>query len=56
MEMHASYLAIQQFHTCLFILPMTKGQLISKRPFGVIVWTKIPTKNLTNSALESKKW
>ena len=24
------------------------GQLISKCPFGVIVWTKIPTKNLTN--------
>ena len=23
----------------------TKGQLISKCPFGVIVWTKIPTKN-----------
>ena len=22
-----------------------KGQLISKCPFGVIVWTKIPTKN-----------
>jgi hypothetical protein len=33
-----------------------KGQLISKRPFGVIVWTKIQTKNLTNSALESEKW
>ena len=25
-----------------------KGQLISKCPFGVIVWTKLPTKNLTN--------
>ena len=25
-----------------------KGQLISKCPFGFIVWTKIPTKNLTN--------
>ena len=25
-----------------------KGQLISKCPFGVIVWTKIATKNLTN--------
>ena len=24
--------------------PPTKGQLISKRPFAVIVWTKIPTK------------
>ena len=23
---------------------MTKGQLISKCPFGFIVWTKIPTK------------
>ena len=29
----------------------TKGQLISKCPFGVIFWTKIPPKNLTNSAL-----
>ena len=27
---------------------LAKGQLISKCPFGVIVWTKIPTKNLTN--------
>ena len=26
----------------------TKGQLISKYPFGVIVFTKIPTKNLAN--------
>ena len=25
-----------------------KGQLISKCPLGVIVWTKIPTKKLTN--------
>ena len=24
----------------------TKGQLISKCPLGVIVWTKIPTKKL----------
>ena len=29
-----------------------KDQLISKCPFGVIFWTKIPPKNLTNSALE----
>ena len=27
---------------------VVKGQLISKCPFGVIIWTKIPTKNLTN--------
>ena len=33
----------------------TKGQLISKCPFGVIVWTKIPTIFLRNSALASKK-
>ena len=26
----------------------TKGQLISKCPFGVIVWTNIQTKKLTN--------
>ena len=26
----------------------SKGQLISKCPFGVIDWTKIPTKHLTN--------
>ena len=25
--------------------PFPKGQLISKCPFGVIVWTKIPIKN-----------
>ena len=31
-----------------------KGQLISNCPFGVIGWTKIPMKKLTNSALESK--
>ena len=29
-----------------------KGQLISKCPLAFIVWTKIPPKNLTNSALE----
>ena len=33
-----------------------KGQLILKCPFGVILWTKIPTKNLKNSALEFEKW
>jgi hypothetical protein len=27
---------------------LAKGQLISKCPIGVIVWTKIPTKDLTN--------
>ena len=31
----------------------TKGLLISKCPFGVIIWTKLPTKI---SALKSKKW
>ena len=31
----------------------TKGQIISKCPFGFIFSTKIPTENLTNSAL---KW
>ena len=29
-----------------------KGQLISKCLYEIIVWTKIPTKFLTNSALE----
>ena len=33
-----------------FLIPV-KGQLISKCPFGVIVWTKIPTKSLTNLCL-----
>ena len=33
-----------------------KGQLISKCLFGVIISTKIPTKNLTISALEFEKW
>ena len=33
-------------HTCCGseICHSTKGQLISKCPFGIIVWTKIPTK------------
>ena len=35
---------------------VSKGQLISKYPFGVIVWTKKPTKYLTISALEFEKW
>ena len=30
---------------CTFDLGIVKGQLISKCPFGVIVWTKIPTKS-----------
>ena len=34
---------------------LPKGQLISKGLFGVIVWTKNPTKNLWISALASKK-
>ena len=33
-----------------------KGQLISKHPFSVIVWTKVPTIFLRISALASKKW
>jgi hypothetical protein len=39
-----------------YALRISKGQLISKCPFGVIVWTKIPTKNMINSALEFEKW
>ena len=31
----------------------TKGQLISRCPYGVIVWTKIPTKKFTK---KSEKW
>ena len=39
------------------LTPVTKGQLISKCPFVVIVWTKIPTIFfLKISALESEKW
>ena len=36
--------------TSLITIPChkVKGQLISKCPFGVIVWTKISTKDLTN--------
>ena len=36
--------------------PLAKGQLISKCPFSVIVWTKIPTNYLKISTLVSKKW
>ena len=35
---------------------LIKGQLISKCPFCVIVWTKIQRKKLTISALEFEKW
>jgi hypothetical protein len=31
---------------------ITKGQLISKCPFGIIVWTKIPTKLFLDSCPE----
>ena len=34
---------------------ITKGQLISKCPLGVIVWTKIPMKNMTNFCPRIKK-
>ena len=34
----------KDFHLLPFKLFVTKGQLISKCPFGVIVWTKIPMK------------
>ena len=30
------------------VLPIPKGQLISKYPFGFIVWTKLPTKLFLN--------
>ena len=42
------------FHEILFFI--SKGQLISKCPFGVIVWTKIAMKIFSRiSALASKK-
>ena len=36
------------FQEFSYTYTVTKGQLISRCSFGVIVWTKIPTKNLTN--------
>ena len=36
--------ATKFFEISTIDLTVTKGQLISKCPFGVIVWTKIPTK------------
>ena len=41
----------QEFDKKFLIKPQmtkTKGQLISKCPSGVIVWTKIPTKKFDN--------
>ena len=35
-------------HTKFRFRKYSKGQLISKCPFGVIVWTKIPTKKFDN--------
>ena len=37
-------------------LIITAGQLISKCPFGVIVWTKTPTNFFPGFLLASKKW
>ena len=34
---------------------LAKGQLISKFPFGVIVWTKIPTNKFDNFCPRIKK-
>ena len=36
----------------IFFFPFSKGQLISKCLFEKIVWTKIPLKNLIDSALQ----
>ena len=33
---------------------MTKGQVFSECPYGVIVWTKIPMKNLSNFSSSGK--
>ena len=44
--------AVLQIKTIFFVF---KGQLISKCPFSVIVWTKIPTKKIENTALEFEK-
>jgi hypothetical protein len=43
------------FTKIIAILIVTKGQLISKCPFDVIVWTTLPPKNLTNSALPGSR-
>ena len=37
--MHSMYVSV-----CDLVCIVAKGQLISKYPFGVIVWTKIITK------------
>ena len=64
-EKVTSYLEILQTKTFFFQLRLlisaqqeqTKGQLISKCPFGVSSFApKYQWKNLTISALESKKW
>ena len=41
-----------QAYLLVFFWPCVKGQLISKCLYEVIVWTKIPTKNLIDSALK----
>ena len=40
------YFLVTYFSSYVFIFP--KGQLISKCPFGFIVWTKLPTKLFLN--------
>ena len=50
--MEWSFIKLDQFVLNFQNSKIGKGQLISKCPFGVIVWTKIPTRI---SALASKK-
>ena len=49
--MSSKNLAMHGFNYEWTLEGVAKGQLISKCPFGVIVWTKIPkTKNLANTS------
>ena len=51
-SIHLHHLKNFQCRQLLIISSVAKGQLISKCLFEKIVWTKIPPKNLINSALK----
>ena len=47
-----TWYTFQNWYIRKYPISFTKGQLISKCLFDITIWTKIPPKKLTNSALE----
>ena len=47
-DVSKNYWPLFERRNCLLVSILSKGQLISKCPFGFIVWTKLPTKLFLN--------